>query len=350
MRLQLENNSLDSLSAECVFWNFSEPGWDDKGCSIEIQKGYAVCKCNHLTSYSVMMSPFTPENNRALDLISLIGIGMSIGSLIISIIIEAITWKYLTKNKTSYIRNVVILNIIVSLLMANGLTAVPLFVHPTQLYCTILTFLKHFFFLALFFWKLSLGLLLLYHLIFVFHDFSISVITTMCFIVGYLCPIIIASITIALTYPKNQYNLQKECWLEWKNRKVLLAFVGPMSAIIAINICIVLVAICKLLRPTIGEHSKYHSKGSFKQILRSVVILTPVLGLTWIIGFPNLSKDSGIIFHYLFSAINGLQGFLIFIICFVIDKKVHEALRMRFPFDQNPYVSKLSQSTSEKSS
>uniref|UniRef100_A0A4W3HTF8 G-protein coupled receptors family 2 profile 2 domain-containing protein n=1 Tax=Callorhinchus milii TaxID=7868 RepID=A0A4W3HTF8_CALMI len=240
------------------------------------------------------MSPFTPENNRALDLISLIGIGMSIGSLIISIIIEAITWKYLTKNKTSYIRNVVILNIIVSLLMANGLTAVPLFVHPTQLYCTILTFLKHFFFLALFFWKLSLGLLLLYHLIFVFHDFSISVITTMCFIVGYLCPIIIASITIALTYPKNQYNLQKECWLEWKNRKVLLAFVGPMSAIIAINICIVLVAICKLLRPTIGEHSKYHSKGSFKQILRSVVILTPVLGLTWIIGFPNLSKDSAL--------------------------------------------------------
>ncbi|CDQ96524.1 unnamed protein product, partial [Oncorhynchus mykiss] len=50
---------------QCVFWNFNLfdglGGWDDKGCELPSKKnGTVTCHCNHLTSYSILMSPSIP--------------------------------------------------------------------------------------------------------------------------------------------------------------------------------------------------------------------------------------------------------------------------------------------------
>ncbi|XP_072021838.1 adhesion G-protein coupled receptor D1-like [Amphiura filiformis] len=44
-----------------------------------------------------------------------------------------------------------------------------------------------------------------------------------------------------------------------------------------------------------------------------MLILTPLLGVTWIFGVLQLDQISGIVFSYFFDIANGLQGVFIFI-------------------------------------
>ncbi|KAH3822906.1 hypothetical protein DPMN_124700 [Dreissena polymorpha] len=55
--------------------------------------------------------------------------------------------------------------------------------------------------------------------------------------------------------------------------------------------------------------------------VRSVFILIPVLGLTWVLGMFAVNKDT-LIFHYFFAIFNSAQGLLIFLVQCVFDKKV----------------------------
>ncbi len=109
---------------QCVFWNFSLDAWDSTGCEVKpyISKGNETgkitCECNHTTSFSILMSPFS-QNIDALDYITYIGVSISMASLILCLIIEIIVWKSMTRNDTSYMRHVSIVNIAVSLLIAN---------------------------------------------------------------------------------------------------------------------------------------------------------------------------------------------------------------------------------------
>ncbi len=111
---------------QCVFWNFNLGAWDSTGCEVKPyisegnKTGKITCECNHTTSFSILMSPFSIKHV-ALDYITYIGVSISMASLILCLIIEIIVWKSMTRNDTSYMRHVSIVNIAVSLLIANHL-------------------------------------------------------------------------------------------------------------------------------------------------------------------------------------------------------------------------------------
>uniref|UniRef100_UPI00398F17DC adhesion G-protein coupled receptor F2-like n=1 Tax=Pristiophorus japonicus TaxID=55135 RepID=UPI00398F17DC len=304
------NASLDFNTAKCVFWDFSDGGeWNERGCMSESIEGKNIkCNCEHLTSFSILMSSNT-HKAIPLDYITKIGVAISIGSLLITITIEAIVWKYVTKNKTSYTRHVGILNIAVNLLVADIWFIVASGIKPGTDACTAATFFIHFFYLALFFWMLTLGLLLAYRVLFIFHDLSKSAMMGISFSIGYLAPLIISVITIGVTYPRNSYTREEACWLSWKEEYPLLAFIIPALTIIAINTIILIVVIYKMLRPTIGDRPRGHNqeKDTLKQIVRSIAVLTPILGLTWAFGIPTFQENSNITFHYIFTILNAFQ-------------------------------------------
>uniref|UniRef100_UPI00398EE56E adhesion G protein-coupled receptor F4-like n=1 Tax=Pristiophorus japonicus TaxID=55135 RepID=UPI00398EE56E len=343
------NASLDFNTAKCAFWDFSGRGeWNSTGCTSESNEGNSIkCNCEHLTSFSILMSPVT-RDDKALDKITKIGVAISIGSLLITIIIEAIVWKYVTKNKTSYIRHVGILNIAVNLLVADIWFIVASEVNPQTGICTAATFFIHFFYLALFFWMLTLGLLLAYRVLFIFHDFSKSAMMGISLSIGYLAPLIISVITIGVTYPRNSYTREEACWLSWKEEYPLLAFIIPALTIIAINTIILIVVIYKMLRPTIGDRPRGYNqeKDTLKQIVRSIAVLTPILGLTWAFGIPTFQENSNITFHYIFTILNAFQGFFILIFGTCMDKKVREALMKKFSLAGLSSRTKTVQSTS----
>ncbi|XP_078069688.1 adhesion G protein-coupled receptor F5-like [Mustelus asterias] len=329
MTFSPRNRMLDRNTAMCAFWDFSGNGaWNDTGCTPEISGENITCNCEHLTSFSILMSPDSIDDP-ALRYITKIGVATSIGCLLIIIIIEAIVWKHVTKNKTSYTRHVGILNIAVNLLVADIWFIVASAVTPGTGACIAATFFIHLFYLALFFWMLTLGLLVVYRLLFPFHNFSKPTMMGISFSIGYLSPLIISVITIGVTYPRNSYTRERACWLGWEKEYPLLAFVIPALVIIVINLIILIVVIFKLLRPTIGYRSRENNqeRETFKQVVRSIAVLTPILGLTWAFGIPTFQKGSPKAFHYIFTILNASQGFLILVFGTFMDKKMVIAQR-----------------------
>ncbi|XP_039915310.1 adhesion G protein-coupled receptor F5 isoform X1 [Hirundo rustica] len=323
---------------ECVFWNFTlnngRGDWDTHGCTPTESGNYVICSCNHLTSFSILMSPDRSPEPIFEDYISYIGLAISIVSLVVCIIIESLVWKYVTNNTTSYMRHVCILNIATSLLIADVWFIVTASItdqnqQMSRDICVMATFFIHFFYLCVFFWMLSLGLILFYRLVFILHNTSKTTQKAVAFCLGYVCPFVIAVTTIAVTLPKNGYTRKDICWLNWKDSKALLAFVIPALIIVATNLFIAAVVIIKILRPTIGDRSSGQERKSLFQIGKSVAILTPLLGLTWGFGLATIIKNSHQAFHILFSLLNALQGLFILVFGTLWDKKIQEALLKR---------------------
>ncbi|NXE36570.1 AGRF5 protein, partial [Ptilorrhoa leucosticta] len=323
---------------KCVFWNFTlnnhRGDWDTRGCTPTESGDYVICSCNHLTSFSILMSPDGSTELSFEDYISYVGLAISIMSLVVCIIIESLVWKYVTNNTTSYMRHVCILNIATSLLIADVWFIVTASItdqnqQMSRDICIMATFFLHFFYLCVFFWMLSLGLILFYRLVFILHNTSKTAQKAVAFCLGYVCPFVIAVTTIAVTLPKNSYMRKNVCWLNWNDSKALLAFIIPALIIVATNLFIAAVVIIKILRPTIGDRSSGQERKSLFQIGKSVAILTPLLGLTWGFGLATIIKSSDRAFHILFALFNTLQGLFILVFGTLWDKKIQEALLKR---------------------
>ncbi|XP_059837224.1 adhesion G protein-coupled receptor F5-like [Hypanus sabinus] len=348
MTFSTRNPTLDFNSAQCAFWDFSHNGiWNNDGCTPDLDGENVICNCEHLTSFSILMSA-KPVKDSILSSITQIGVAVSLASLIITIIIEAVVWKHVTKSKTSHIRHMAILNIAINLLIADVWFIVADSVKQDTGACVAATFFIHVFYLAVFFWMFTLGLLLMYHLVFLLHNISKSVLMGISFGIGYLCPIIISAITIGVTYPQNSYIRKDACWLSWREKYPILAFIIPALSIIVSNIIVLVVVIFKLLRPKIGDRPRGHNeeKDTIKPIVRNIAVLTPILGLTWAFGIPTFQKNPHIAFQYIFTILNVFQGFFILVFVTCMDKKVQEALLKKFSLTRFSYRSESEQTAS----
>uniref|UniRef100_A0A672NJL3 Uncharacterized protein n=1 Tax=Sinocyclocheilus grahami TaxID=75366 RepID=A0A672NJL3_SINGR len=314
----ITNQSLGN--PQCVFWNFNLSNWDSTGCEVKpyISKGNETgkitCECNHTTSFSILMSPFSIDHE-VLDFITYIGIAISMASLIICLIIETIVWKSVRKKDTSYIRHVSIVNIAVSLLIANicfiiGAAIAEQEQPPSVGRCSPVVFFMHFFYLALFFWMLMSALLLFYRTVMVLSQMSRAKMMVIAFIVGYGAPLLIAVITVASTAgPQNYISKKNACWLNWYESEALLAFVIPAFTIVAINLVVLIVVLYKMLRRGVSAATQPDEKHTLVVIARCVAFLTPIFGLTWGFGIGTMvSRDFGI--HVVFALLNSLQVLL----------------------------------------
>ncbi|KAM5166192.1 adhesion G protein-coupled receptor F5 isoform 1-T2 [Callospermophilus lateralis] len=360
--MTFKNNHHSGGSPQCVFWNFSlansTGGWDSSGCRVKEVKGDSVsCTCDHLTSFSILMSPDSPDPGSLLkillDIISYIGLGFSILSLAACLVVEAMVWKSVTKNRTSYMRHTCIVNIATSLLIADTWFIVAAAIHDhhyplSETACVAATFFIHFFYLSVFFWMLTLGLMLFYRLVFILHDASKSVQKAIAFSLGYGCPLVISVITVGATQPQEVYTRKNACWLNWDDTKALLAFVIPALIIVVVNVTITVVVITKILRPSIGDKPSKQERSSLFQISKSIGVLTPLLGLTWGFGLATVFQGSNAVFHIIFTLLNAFQGLFILLFGCLWDQKVQESLLNKFSLSR--WSSQHSKSTSIGSS
>ncbi|XP_077444030.1 adhesion G protein-coupled receptor F5-like [Stigmatopora argus] len=321
---------------QCVFWNFSLfeglGGWDDEGCELIVIENDAVtCQCDHLTSFSILMSPHAP-NSLVLDYITYIGVGISILSLIICLCIEAAIWRKVSNSRTAHLRHICIVNIALSLLIANiwfivgaGVSAG---MRSNPRVCTAVTFFIHLFYLALFFWMLNFGLLLFYYIVNVFGRDSKSTMLAIGFSLGYGAPLLIATITIAVTAPVNSYIQETAvCWLNWSRSMALLAFVIPALLIVFINLIILFVMIVKLIsRRGLSVRQENDEKDFVGVLARTVAILTPFFGITWSLGVGTLTDPENLGLHATFALFNSLQGLFILVFGTLLDNKVRSEM------------------------
>ncbi|NWV39394.1 AGRF4 protein, partial [Grantiella picta] len=322
-------NKLEQVGAQCVGWHSAERRWDPGACEVRAHNvSTVVCVCAHrrrtYQSFSILMSPATPRSS-LLDYITQVGLGLSIFSLVLCLLIEAVVWHHVTKTEITYMRHFCLVNIAASLLVADVLFILAAIVHNTTLnyqLCVAATFFLHFFYLALFFWMFALGLLILYGLLLIFFKITRSVFLAAAFSIGYGCPLVISTLTVAITEPKNGYLRSGACWLNWYETKALLAFVVPALSIIVVNLVVVVVVVVKTGRSSIGEGCKSQDLSSMIRVSKNIALLTPLLGLTWGFGLATIINSRSLAFHVVFALLNAFQGFFILLFGTLLDRKV----------------------------
>ncbi|VCW70369.1 unnamed protein product [Gulo gulo] len=327
-------NKSRNARAQCVGWHSRKRRWDENACETTLEITNRVkCLCNYtnmVMSFSILMSPKSIDN-KVLYYITCIGLSISIFSLILCLIIEAVVWSRVVVTEISYMRHVCIVNIAVSLLIANVWFIINSNFHEKAQdsnWCVALTFFSHFFYLSLFFWMFFKALLIIYGILVVFRRMMKSRLMAIGFAIGYGCPLVIAGTTVAVTVPEKGYMRPDACWLNWDNTKALLAFAIPALVIVAVNLVVVLVVAVNTQRPSIGS-SKSQDLAIIMRISKNVAILTPLLGLTWGFGVATLIEGTSLIFHIIFALLNAFQGFFILLFGTIMDHKIRDALRMR---------------------
>uniref|UniRef100_H3AV35 Adhesion G protein-coupled receptor F3 n=1 Tax=Latimeria chalumnae TaxID=7897 RepID=H3AV35_LATCH len=314
MTFEMKNKSANLQNAVCVYWNASlngTGGWSKDGCQAKEQWNVTICNCSHLTTFGVLMSITPTKPEEPLQLITYLGLGVSIGSLCICIFIELLVWKSVTMSPISHFRHMSVVNMSVSLLAADLCFLTSAFeFKDIVLLCVAITFINHFFYLSLFFWSFCQSAILFHQLVFLFCHLRKKIYMSVSFLVGYIFPLAIALATLVHFYPKKKYILSNEDFVCWLNQDAIYAFIIPVGVIIFINFSILMVVIAKLMRPSVSDRSYCEHKNSAKNIVKAVLILTPAFGFTWALGFAlhmQTSEDIKLVLNYAFAGLNAFQ-------------------------------------------
>ncbi|XP_040204405.1 adhesion G protein-coupled receptor F4-like [Rana temporaria] len=332
INMTFSENSTSPENQKCVWYDLDQNIWSSSGCTPIRVDNVTLCSCDHLTSFSVLMGSSITHQEAAkpLEIITYIGVGISLACLVITLLIEALVWDSVIKNKTSYIRHVCLVNIAVTLLVADIwfiIGAALVEKNKGSAACKAAAFFSFFFYLSLFFWMLTTGLILFYRMIYVLHDMSRKTMMIIAFLLGYGCPLLITIVTVASTEPSKRFISSEFCWLDYDSSKSFLAFVVPALTIVFVNILILVVVIFKLMRPTIGEQSGKEDRKILILIAKTMAILTPLLGTTWGFGLGVVIHPDSQWINGIFAALNSFQGLFILISTVLLDQKVRKAVR-----------------------
>ncbi|XP_045211817.2 uncharacterized protein LOC123563207 [Mercenaria mercenaria] len=307
----------------CSFWSKSDSsagGWSSYGCWLERfdkEKKIVVCKCDHLTNFAVLMSPssiVSEGHHVALSTISMIGCILSMLCLLLTIAIYGYFWRAVKSEKS-----IININLSCALFVAYLLFLAGVSQTDNQSACTAMAVLLHLVYLVVFFIMLSEGLLLANT---VLYPFSTRKPGMPLLIASYVCPVVIVAISMGAV-ELDGYGDEKSCWLSTKTG-LIWAFLVPVLIIIVINLTIITLVIRAMF--STAALSRKSDKEKAMAGVRSIVILMPIMGLTWVLGIFSVNEDT-VVFQYLFALFNSIQGVLIFVFHCVMNKKIQVAFR-----------------------
>ncbi|XP_077418661.1 adhesion G protein-coupled receptor D2 isoform X3 [Vanacampus margaritifer] len=325
LRHKVQNPAGAVYDPVCAFWDFNltpEAGgwWNTKGCEVvSKQYGYTVCYCNHTTNFALLLQVYeaqpSPENKKALQVLTFIGCGVSLCGLLFTLIL------FIAVGVPKSDRTTVHKNLIVALSTAELLLMCSDWASANEAACFVVTALLHLFFMASFSWMLVEGLLLWSKVVSV--NISEDRRMKLYYIIGWGLPVLIVVVTLAATV--NEYKADGHCWLNLKTGTIW-SFVGPVIFVLAVNS----VVLCRVVMVTVSSarrRAKMLSPSSASKmptfdltwaVTRPVLILLPVLGLTWLCGvLVHLS----VVIAYIFSALNAFQGLYIFLVYAVYNSE-----------------------------
>ncbi|XP_060592563.1 adhesion G protein-coupled receptor B3-like isoform X2 [Ruditapes philippinarum] len=321
IKFQLYNKTLDN--ARCSFWKepeskTSQGFWSDKGCRQETDgknKDFVVCVCDHLTNFALLMSPssspINEDHTKALSLISKIGCIVSMIFLVLSVAIHAFFWRFVKSVQTIVHTNLSCWLIVAYILFLVGFNRT-----ENKDICTAFAVLLHFVFLVVFFGMLTEGCSISFT---VLKPLSSRKPGIPLMIASYVVAVIIVVISMGVTQ-LHGYGSEQACWLSTETG-LIWAFLVPVFVVVLINLIMVVL----VLRTMCGTAAmaKKSNKGRAIAALRCILVLMPLMGLTWGFGALSMNNDT-VIFQYIFAVLNSFQGLLIFIFHCLMNKKIKD--------------------------
>uniref|UniRef100_H3DLJ0 Adhesion G protein-coupled receptor G4b n=1 Tax=Tetraodon nigroviridis TaxID=99883 RepID=H3DLJ0_TETNG len=316
---------------QCVYWNLNKNNgqgdWDDYGCrKYNSSTHYTTCLCNHLTHFGVLLdvsrTPVDSDNEQILTIITYLGCGVS--SLFLGITI--LTYTAFEKLRRDYPSQILI-NLSLALLGLNLVFLVNSWLSSWGVYglCVAAASLLHYFLLASFTWMGLEAVHMYFALVKVFNVYVPSYILKFC-VLGWGAPLLICSLVFVVNHctygslspPSLSCFIQNDvtfyvsvvatpCWFFSSTLRFLWWFLSKFRHM-------------KVNSPAGSRHGLVHH-------LKGAASLTLLLGLTWTVGFFTWGP-ARIFMLYLFSGLNSLQGFFIFIFHCLMKESVRKQWRI----------------------
>ncbi|XP_005745421.1 adhesion G protein-coupled receptor E1-like [Pundamilia nyererei] len=312
VKLTLDHLIQKNQTHICVFWDSSVNGgsWSDRGCDVvKSNPEYTVCSCNHLSSFAVLMALYEMENKFELQLITWVGLSISLIFLFISIL----TFSMIRSIKST--RTTIHLHLCISLFIANLVFLAGISQTANKAGCAVVAGILHFCYLAAFCWMCLEGIQLFRMVVLVFNT---TFKTLHMMAVGYGVPAVIVIISVLAN--SGGYGTKRYCWL---NLEIIWSFFGPVCVIIIINIFFFLITVWKLAQKFSSLNPDLDNLHKIKAFTITAVAQLCVLGIMWIFGCFQF-EESTVAMSYLFTIFGSLQGVMLFIMHCLFSKQVRE--------------------------
>ncbi|XP_048239944.1 adhesion G protein-coupled receptor B1-like isoform X2 [Haliotis rufescens] len=318
INLDFQHLQVNYSEPECVYWNFDKSRWLTDGCTgKDVNSSYTSCECNHLTNFAILMSPgrhVSAKHLHHLKIISIVGCSLSIIGCVVTVLAHAWMWSHVRSSKT-----IILMNLCVALTLAYSAFLAGVERTENKAVCTAVAAMLHYFFLAVFSLMLAQGVDIAVQVAVVFRKSSrLGLVLPLAWGV----PAVIVGISLGVTRLEG-YGNDQFCWLTVTDG-VLYAFVGPALFVILANVVIIAI-IFRVMFSTRMMINK-RKKEKIAITVRSLCVLMPVLGVTWVFGVLAINEET-VVFQYLFGIFNSLQGFLIFIMHCGLNREIIDGIR-----------------------
>ncbi|XP_041634229.1 adhesion G protein-coupled receptor E2 [Cheilinus undulatus] len=305
----------DKYNHTCVFWASSQGGgtWSADGCRVvESTSEHTKCSCNHLSSFAVLLALYDMEDKYELELISWVGLSLSLVCLSICILTFWLIHSIRSPRTTIHLHLCISLFIAILIFLA-GISRT-----EDPVGCAVVAGLLHFFFLAAFCWMCLEGIQLFRMVVLVFNtNFK----TLYMMAGGYGVPAVIVAISAIVDY--KGYGTEKHCWLKLG---FIWSFFGPVCIIIIINIFFFLITVRKLAQKFSSLNPDLDKLQKIKAFTITAVAQLCVLGTMWIFGCFQFEEGT-IVMSYLFTIFGSLQGVMLFVMHCLCSKQVRDEYR-----------------------
>eukprot|EP00057_Strongylocentrotus_purpuratus_P027921 XP_011682395.1 PREDICTED: uncharacterized protein LOC583016 isoform X2 [Strongylocentrotus purpuratus] len=329
----------NATNATCVFWDFEANNgtgdWSTEGCSLSNTStdSRPVCQCDHLTNFAVLMdiyggSTLSDKEDYILEILSYVGCSMSVVGLVITIITYLSNRKFRMKNPNQILLCLCfsLLGLYVTFLAMIALDAESGVVEVDVVPCSIVAGLLHFFTLSSLAWMCVEGFNMYLMFVRVVDSYVSNFILKASFCAWGL-PAIVVFITAGVT--RETYAQTDFCFVSlWPQVGGLLI---PIGLILLFNLVVFVLVMKRLTKTVRGkqQNEKAERRQRVRRFQNAVCILL-LMGLTWSVGYLSLIQATSVVVQGIFTVLNSLQGYFIFMLYCVRQPQVRRQWRAQF--------------------
>ncbi|XP_040202263.1 adhesion G protein-coupled receptor E1-like [Rana temporaria] len=301
----------------CVFWDPEKNNWSKEGCETgQSDSTHTICSCTHLSSFALLMAPHEIQGDFTLTLLSYIGLGVSLLCLSLCLL-TFILCRTLRSAHTSILTALCGCLFLGQLLFLVG-------IHQTRIkiVCAIIAGSLQFSFLCAFCW-MSIESFLLFMTVRNLRAVNYmasrkSNFPVMC-LLGFGIPSVIVGISAAVR--PHDYGTDLYCWL---SLGIVWSFLGPVFVFIITNTVLLVFTVHLLRKRLASVNTNVSTLKNTRLLTFKAVAQLFILGCTWGIGYFQFGRQA-LIFSYLFTICNSLQGAYIFLVHCLLNQQVREA-------------------------
>lgn len=300
----------------CVFWDPEKNNWSKEGCETgQSNSTHTNCTCTHLSSFALLMAPHEIQGSFTLTLFSYIGLGVSLLCLSLCLL-TFILCRTLRSAHTSILTALCGCLFLGQLLFLVGIRQTRI-----KIVCAIIAGSLQFSFLCAFCW-MSIESFLLFMTVRNLRAVNYmasrkSNFPVMC-LLGFGTPSVIVGISAAVR--PNDYGTDLYCWLRLG---IVWSFLGPVLAFIITNTVLLVLTVHLLRKRLASVNTNVSTLKNTRLLTFKAVAQLFILGCTWGIGYFQFGRHA-LIFSYLFTICNSLQGAYIFLVHCLLNQQVRE--------------------------